>query len=631
MREMHAVDINCIVSELKNLPGARVDKIYQDSRDVMRIRFYGGSQGRAELLIEAGRRIHLTQFRRKAPKTPTSFAMFLRKHLGNKALTDVSQSDFDRVVILEFHPLRLVVELFSRGNIVLLSADGEVMLSMKKGGHGRVEKGSSYSLPEPPGSPFGLSGVSELRERLGREDIVRSLAVDLGLGRLYANEACISIDIDKHASPERITDEQAERLLAWLDRLEEVIADPEQPVIYRDERPVEYAPFKLDSMEKEPETSESFNQAADLYYSAEERSEIRQEAEEVKRERLQKLEKRLHIQTTQLSHLTDTSDKLREGADMLFAHYTQIQHILTGLSDVQPDLDTFERLASQVQLDAQFRAYDPRTDTITFLLDDSKISLDLGKSLEENAGKLYTKAKDLETKAEGAEKSIALTRMEMKRAQRLEIPAQGAPQSKDRKREWYEKFRWFVSSNDFLVIAGRDAKSNEILVRRHLERDDLYAHADIQGAPSTIIKTEGRDVTDATLLEACAFAVIHSSIWKSGTTAADVYWVNSDQVTKQPTSGEFVAKGAFVIRGERNYFHNLEARCGVGWYDGRFMCGPLEAVAEHCEGYLEITPGYRKKSDVAKEIMQRLDGEKRNADLDQLIQVLPPGQLAIRS
>jgi Predicted RNA-binding protein homologous to eukaryotic snRNP len=53
-------------------------------------------------------------------------------------------------------------------------------------------------------------------------------------------------------------------------------------------------------------------------------------------------------------------------------------------------------------------------------------------------------------------------------------------------------------------------------------------------------------------------------------TSQDVYWVEPDQVSKTPVSGEFVPKGAFIIRGHRNYIRGakLEISIGIVEYDG---------------------------------------------------------------
>lgn len=42
--------------------------------------------------------------------------------------------------------------------------------------------------------------------------------------------------------------------------------------------------------------------------------------------------------------------------------------------------------------------------------------------------------------------------------------------NKIRKPFWFEKFLWFISTEGFLVIAGRDMQQNEMLVKRYLRK-----------------------------------------------------------------------------------------------------------------------------------------------------------------
>ena len=38
----------------------------------------------------------------------------------------------------------------------------------------------------------------------------------------------------------------------------------------------------------------------------------------------------------------------------------------------------------------------------------------------------------------------------------------------------------FISSDGFMVLAGRDAQQNELLVKRYMRPGDIYVHAEIQ-------------------------------------------------------------------------------------------------------------------------------------------------------
>lgn len=57
-----------------------------------------------------------------------------------------------------------------------------------------------------------------------------------------------------------------------------------------------------------------------------------------------------------------------------------------------------------------------------------------------------------------------------------------------RKVFWFEKFDWFISSENYLVIAGKNAQQNEVLVKRYLNKGDLFMHTDMPGAAVTVIK-----------------------------------------------------------------------------------------------------------------------------------------------
>lgn len=72
---------------------------------------------------------------------------------------------------------------------------------------------------------------------------------------------------------------------------------------------------------------------------------------------------------------------------------------------------------------------------------------------------------------------------------------------KTRKPFWFEKFHWFISSDNYLVLAGRDAAQNENLIKRYFRRHDIYVHADVHGASSVIVK--------ARQLQACEISTLN--------------------------------------------------------------------------------------------------------------------------
>jgi predicted ribosome quality control (RQC) complex YloA/Tae2 family protein len=123
-----------------------------------------------------------------------------------------------------------------------------------------------------------------------------------------------------------------------------------------------------------------------------------------------------------------------------------------------------------------------------------------------------------------------------------------------RKILWFEQFHWFISSEGLIVVVGKSADQNEMLVKRYMENHDLYMHSDVHGSGSCIIKRNPNDkeIPHITLEEASAFLICHTKAWNQNSPDR-TYWVYPNQVSKTPKTGEYVVKGSFIITGEKNY------------------------------------------------------------------------------
>jgi len=249
-----------------------------------------------------------------------------------------------------------------------------------------------------------------------------------------------------------------------------------------------------------------------------------------------------------------------------------------------------------------------------------RISLDIRKSLEENAASYFEKAKKDKKKIEGAKRIVEEYRKKLSvlEEEKAEKKAVIKPLVK---KEWYEKFRWFISSDGFLVIGGRDATTNEVIIKKYTDKDDLVFHTEAPGSPFVVVKREGKagDIPANTLEEAAIFTATFSKAWKQGMSTLPVFCVNPGQVSKQTKAGEYITKGAFMIYGEKE-FYNQGMSYAVGLYQGRVMGGPLSAVRKHCKVFVEVIQGDEKLSDVAKQVQRMIGGE-----LDDIMRVLPPG------
>ncbi|CAG8698530.1 10699_t:CDS:2, partial [Scutellospora calospora] len=180
-----------------------------------------------------------------------------------------------------------------------------------------------------------------------------------------------------------------------------------------------------------------------------------------------------------------------------------------------------------------------------------KVAVDIYLSAYANARKYYDVKKQSVIKQAKtlAVADKAFKSAEQKIKQDLKETKTTTSINKIRKPFWFEKFWWFISSENYLVIAGRDMQQNELLVKRHLRKGDLYVHADLHGAATVIIKNNNANqpVPPSTLLQAGTMSVCQSKAWEAKIVTS-AYWVHADQVSKTAPTGEYLTTGSFMIR-----------------------------------------------------------------------------------
>ncbi len=249
-----------------------------------------------------------------------------------------------------------------------------------------------------------------------------------------------------------------------------------------------------------------------------------------------------------------------------------------------------------------------------------ELRLDVRKSFWENIAVYHERAKKLKRKIRKLEELLANPPKDEKSEQsaRVEI-------HRKRKRDWYEHFRWAFTSGGRLIIAGRDARTNEAIVRKYLEDNDLFFHADVVGAPSTLLK-DGQNASEEEILEAAIVAASFSRAWKAGWPSVDVFYVTPEQVSLAPPSGEYRPKGGVMIYGKKSWIRDAPLRLYVSFDDdkNRFFVSPFQPE----QPYVLIAPGRVDKSELAKQILSLFKKEK--VHLNDLNALLPPGGSEIR-
>ncbi len=637
--EMSSVDIRYIVNELQSLIGSRVDKVYHDGNEI-RIKLRT-REGRQDLIIEAGKRIHITTYIREAPKMPSSFTMLLRKHLSGSFIDAIEQHDFDRIVKIRIGDYTLVGELFKKGNIILLDSEDRILAALRyeEFKDRTIMPKAEYKLPPARENPLDVEWEN-FREMIGQEhlEIVRALARKLNMGGLYAEEILLRAGIEKKRKANELNESELRLIFETMKSL--FNEEPKPNIVHKNGQMVDVLPIELIwYKDYEKQYFKTFSEALDEYFG-------KITVEKAKIEKTKKLEQKkkqilatLKKQEEQMKGFEIEAQKNQEIGDSIYANFTFIDSLIRecrraveklGFEEFKKRIENGKKAGNRIAL--LIKSVDSKNKAITIELDGKNVKLYLEKSLGENAELYYEKAKKAKHKLEGAKIAYENTKKKLREVEELiEEEAKkelNVRKLEKRKKKWFEKFRWFLSSEGFLVLAGKDASTNEILVKKHMEENDLYCHADVYGAPHVVIKG-GKKAGEKTIFEACQFAVSMSKAWSRGVYSEDAYWAYPEQVTKKTPSGEYLGKGAFMVYGKRNWFHGLPLKLAVGIvpYENEefIICAPEDAIKTYTDRYVVIRPGNLKKSELVKRIKRIFEKWGYKIREEDIMAVLPPG------
>lgn len=591
---MSGLDLTALTAELQSLLPLWVGKIYQYDNTKFGFRFNGEDKARHLFFIEIGRRAHRVPALPPAPKNPSGYSMYLRKFLDGGKILSVTQKSIERVVILEIGKgggrLNLIIELFDEGNLIVTDEQFVIQNALKKRRFREREivSGERYEIEGVDLADLAREAFEEIL-RSQEKDLVRAVAVGLMFGGVMAEELCLRAGVEKAFPTQYLTDEI---LLRLYDAYRSIILEARStthPVIDKGG----CWPFPL-AGSKGAVLYPTFSDALAAYYPLPKM----EEKEEAKREVLSREER---IRRQQEGAILKFEEKIRDSeraAELIYENYPDIQQLIDILKAASEKLSwqDIEKLIKNANHPAAKMIVSVNPADASVVVDlGMKVTISVQKSVEGNVGVYYDQMKKFRSKREGAIR--AMNRPPPKQKERAAVPKRQKP-------KWYHRFRWFETSDGVLVIGGRDADQNEELVKKYMEGGDTFVHADVHGGSVVIVKgtTERMD-------EVAQFAASYSNFWKGGYGSGDVYAAAPGQVSKTPESGEFVARGAFVIRGERTYYRNAPLAVAVGVVTEPGVAvigGPVTAIEKKAKHMVRIAPGTFEPNDIAKKVVRML-------------------------
>ncbi|CEF62205.1 Nuclear export mediator factor NEMF [Strongyloides ratti] len=610
-----SLDILAIIHDLKTLKGMRVINVYDIDSKTYLIKLHK-PDGKAVILFESGIRIHKTQYDWPKQMFPSSFSMKFRKHIRQKRLEDVRQIGLDRVVDLRFgdedRACHVIIELYDRGNVLLTDHNYTILNILRP----RTDKDQDVRYAVRERYPLELAQykkkipntvdmIEALMKAKKGSQTKRIISPLTNFGPALIEHALIlqgfppNSQIGVHLEANENDATKIYRAILYaLDEFDKIKDSPSKGYItYQNikkidgsdmEKFIEYHPMKFSQFTGENskvlvKEYNEFSEAVDEFYSKLDSQKSEKRALQIEKDALKKVENVKKDHEERLKNLVISQASKKEKAERIEINVELIDQALLVIQSAianQMSWEDIEEMTKQGQeqgneIAKSIVGFDLKNNKIIMRLPDNfdpdnqpmNIAIDINLTANQNAREYYTDKKLAavkETKTlQASEKAIKSAHV--KAQQTLNQVKANVEVLRSKKSYWFEKFYWFISSENYLIIGGRDAQQNELIVKKYFRPSDIYVHADLHGASSVVIRNpyHGKDIPPKTLNEAGTMAICYSAAWEAKV-VSNAWWVRHDQVSRTAPTGEYLPTGSFMIRGKKNYLPTSQLVMGFG-------------------------------------------------------------------
>jgi len=594
-----------------------VDNVYRaDNYWLFKLRCLSGKE---YLKIEPGVRIHLS-ITETPSKSIDRYSVFLRKHVRDGKIAGFKQIGWERIVSITVEKstsINLIVEIIPRGFFITLDESGRILYADKFAElKDRVVKRGVVYTP-PPGNIDKEEYFSTLKKRLySGKDLVRSVVKNWGLPSYIAEELLYRAGLynDRFKAPNTFDEKNLDVL---VDAYHEIVRECENLdnnyMVYQDDEPLLYVLYKpslfIELLDARVEKHSDRFRMIDTYFTIIEKKNLMIREEEIVAKEISSLEKTIEEQKRIIEEFDKKVREAMEAYNALVSNYNLVEEVLECSKKIRREKG-WGYIVSECK---NVLSVDKDHGLIYIVVDQGIYPLDIRLDTWSNIFRFKREAEEYRAKIERAENKL----IELENKRKALLEKREAIQAKAgrivKPRYWYENYHWLFTHNNYLVIGGRDVDQNEAIVKKHMEEKDIFLHADIHGAPATVLKTGKSFPKDIDIEDAAYIAGCYSKSWKLKHGYVDVFWVFGEQVSKTPPSGEYLPKGSFMIYGKKNYVRvklalsiGIEELCDsvYGAYQ-RIIVGPEDLVKSRSLVYASIAPGDESINDLARKLYEK--------------------------
>jgi predicted ribosome quality control (RQC) complex YloA/Tae2 family protein len=568
----------------------------------------------------------------------------LSREIERSKIQSIDQNGSERIFSIKFQnhdkvERFLIVEIFGEGNIILTNEAMNIIGILKsiEVRHRVLRVGLKYVFPPKRGEDvfnIKLEDLSSSKNspQFPEHNVARWIGTLTSMPRRFVEEALRRSNIQPGKTVRDLNSEEVQLLYSKINEVvkEVVTGEYHAPAIMVDSNgnPTDAFPIvTYDNQQPQLKSVPTFMEAIDQVLGT-------QILKIAKGQKTSGLEQQLAV----LEHDLDQQEKAKEAVILKGNLLRNLAKDLMGMNQIEISL------SGNIEFDNILRNHNAqivKEKGKDYLVLAEEL-IPVSNNLPKLASFLFTRAKELEHGIATIEEASQRIRVRIddlrQKSTRIENKIQFRKQEG---KEWYERYRWCSTSDELLLVGGKDASSNSAIIRKHMTESDIVFHAEIHGSPFFLLKNSKDKLDSDSINQAAQATVSFSRAWKEGLSSADAYWVLPAQVKKGAPTGQFLPKGAFVVEGKRNYVRNVELKLALGVVAHgsdkySIVCGPEPAVVHKSSVYVTLVPGGLDVVTTAKKIKSELIKALSSSEeslvayikqlaIDELVKVLPTG------
>ena len=623
------IELRYLVSQIsEKVQDYYVSNIYGIARDSILFKLHHTEKDDIYMMISTSG-IWLTAMKIEQIE-PNKLQKRLRNDLLRLKLKKIEQLGAERVAYLTFagfdKEFVMVGEFFGDGNIILCNNQMKILALQHsiEVRHRKLGVGLQYT--PPPVNGLDIFGTTESDfAGLSETDLAAAkwLGRTFGLPKKYVEGIFGIAKIDPKKIGRQLLDTDIKKIHDTTKAIvTDVAAGRHEPIIIRGQKP-EVLPVRLGTDDKCTDV-QSFMAGLDAVFteSLVDRGVSMQSSGSEKK--IRELQNQLSEQEKAVDTVNEKSKEITLVANSLY------QMISVGITSIKD-------AGAQDMLRGNNATLVEEKGLPLIAIADEKIQINPTAPMQSIASILFDAAKRQSGAIGAIEKAMEKTKKRLDDAKDKAASGGTIQVSQIRKKNWYERYRWFFTTDGMLAIGGRDAASNSAVIRKHLGKNDRVFHGDIFGSPFFILKG-GLDAPPSSMNEVADATVCFSRAWREGMYGLSTYWVSPEQIKRSAPSGQFLPKGSFTIEGQRNYIKVSSLKLAVGIIrqddDHILTCGPADTIKRNSVCYVVIEPHGSEMSDTAKKIrlefLRLAEDIAKKITIDDFVRVLPAGQSQIK-